>query len=40
MSTTPNGLRHDPAMRWIVGGKAALGSAASANQMGRFGRDG
>jgi Transposase DDE domain group 1 len=22
-------LRHDPAMRWIVGGKAALGGAAS-----------
>jgi hypothetical protein len=22
-------LRHDPAMRWIVGGKAALGAAAS-----------
>jgi len=21
-------LRHDPAMRWIVGGKAAQGSAA------------
>ena len=29
-------LRHDPAMRWIVGGKPALGSAASARQMGRF----
>jgi Transposase DDE domain group 1 len=29
-------LRHDPAMRWIVGGKAELGSAASASQMGRF----
>jgi hypothetical protein len=29
-------LRHDPAMRWIVGGKAALGSAASPSQMGRF----
>ena len=29
-------LRHDPAMRWIVGGKAAQGSAASASQMGRF----
>ncbi len=28
-------LRHDPATRWIVGGKAAL-SAASASQMGRF----
>jgi Transposase DDE domain group 1 len=29
-------LRHDPAMRWIVGGKAALGCAASPSQMGRF----
>ena len=29
-------LRHDPAMRWIVGGKAALGCAASSSQMGRF----
>jgi hypothetical protein len=29
-------LRHDPAMRWIVGGKAAVGCSASANQMGRF----
>ena len=29
-------LRHDPAMRWIVGGKAALGRAASPSQMGRF----
>src|SRR5262249_36517149 len=29
-------LRHDPAMRWIVGGKAAQRSAASPNQMGRF----
>jgi hypothetical protein len=29
-------LRHDPAMRWIVGGKAASGVAASASQMGRF----
>jgi hypothetical protein len=29
-------LRHDPAMRWIVGGKAAPGSAASPSQMGRF----
>jgi hypothetical protein len=29
-------LRHDPAMRWIVGGKAPLGSAASPSQMGRF----
>ncbi len=29
-------LRHDPAMRWIVGDKAALGCAASSSQMGRF----
>jgi hypothetical protein len=29
-------LRHDPAMRWIVGGKAAQESAASPSQMGRF----
>ena len=29
-------LRHDPAMRWMVGGKAAQGRAASASQMGRF----
>ena len=29
-------LRHDPAMRWIVGGKAASGCAASASQMGCF----
>jgi hypothetical protein len=29
-------LRHDPAMRWIVGGKAASGRGASASQMGRF----
>jgi hypothetical protein len=29
-------LRHDPAMRWIVGGKAAQGWAASPSQMGRF----
>src|SRR5262245_10251770 len=28
-------LRHDPAMRWIVGGKAAQGCAASPSQMGR-----
>ena len=27
-------LRHDPAMRWIVGGKATSGYAASASQMG------
>jgi len=29
-------LRHDPTMRWIVGGKAAQRSAASPSQMGRF----
>ena len=29
-------LRHHPAMRWIVGGKAAQGRAASPSQMGRF----
>jgi hypothetical protein len=29
-------LRHDPAMRWIAGGKAAHGCAASPSQMGRF----
>jgi hypothetical protein len=29
-------LRHDPAMRWIGGGKAASGCAASASQLGRF----
>ena len=29
-------LRHDPAMRWIIGGKAAHGRAASLSQMGRF----
>ena len=29
-------LRHDPAMRWIVGGKAASGAATSPSQMGRF----
>ena len=29
-------LRHDPTMRWIVGGKAAKGRAASPSQMGRF----
>jgi hypothetical protein len=28
-------LRHDPAMRWIVGGKAPQGSAALPSQMGR-----
>jgi hypothetical protein len=29
-------LRHNPAMRWIVGGKAARSSAASPSQMGRL----
>src|SRR3954452_24031008 len=29
-------LRCDPAMRWVVGGRAISGSAASASQMGRF----
>src|SRR5262249_19614006 len=29
-------LRYDPAMRWIVGGKAAQGCEASPSQMGRF----
>src|SRR5580692_7996146 len=26
----------DPAMRWVVGGQAPMGRAASASQMGRF----
>ncbi len=29
-------LRHDPAMRWIVGDKAAKDRAGSPSQMGRF----
>jgi hypothetical protein len=29
-------LRHDPAMRWVVGGRAAMSAAASPSQMGRF----
>src|SRR6202158_5975035 len=29
-------LRHDPAMRWIVGGEAASAAAPSPSQMGRF----
>jgi hypothetical protein len=29
-------LRHDPAMRWSIGGKAAKGFGASPSQMGRF----
>src|ERR1019366_4502963 len=32
-------LRHDPAMRWIIGGKAAKGLGASPSQMGRFETD-
>jgi len=28
-------LRHDPAMRWIVGGKAPQGPAVSPSQLGR-----
>src|SRR6266852_3768381 len=30
----------DPAMRWVVGGKAPMGRAASASQMGRFETEG
>ena len=29
-------LAHDPAMRWVVGGQAVIGQAASTSQMGRF----
>src|ERR1700735_4246263 len=29
-------LRHDPAMRWVVGGKAASGCAARGGRRGRF----
>src|ERR1700719_1692520 len=29
-------LRHDPAMRWIVGGKGSLGCGRSPSQIGRF----
>src|SRR5271169_2980283 len=29
-------LRHDPAMRWVVGGKVAQGCAASSSHVGRF----
>jgi hypothetical protein len=29
-------LRYDPAMRWVVGGRAAMSAAASPSQMGRF----
>src|SRR3712207_2433354 len=31
-----NRLAHDPAMRWVVGGQAVTGQAASTSQMGRF----
>src|ERR687885_1496485 len=29
-------LAHDPAMRWVVGGRAVAAQAASSSQMGRF----
>ena len=29
-------LAHDPAMRWVVGGRAVTAQAASSSQMGRF----
>src|ERR671921_1827360 len=29
-------LAHDPALRWIVGGRAVMQTAASTSQMGRF----
>ena len=29
-------LRRDPAMRWVIGGRAPMGQAASASQMARF----
>lgn len=29
-------LRHDPAMRWVVGGRATISGAASPSQIGRF----
>jgi hypothetical protein len=29
-------LAHDPAMRWVIGGRAVVDQAASASQMGRF----
>ena len=32
-------LRHDPAMRWIIGGKATKRSGASPSRMGRFETD-
>src|SRR5258708_28925721 len=33
-------LCRDPAMRWVVGGRAPMGRAASASQMGRFETEG
>ena len=36
MSTTADRLGRDPAMRWIVGGKAVERGGASTSQMGRF----
>ena len=36
MSIDAERLRHDPAMRWIVGGKGVVGRAASPSQIGRF----
>src|SRR3954452_17491240 len=33
-------LAHDPARRWIVGGRAVMQNAASASQMGRFETEG
>src|SRR3712207_2523407 len=33
-------LAHDPAMRWVVGGAAVTGRAASTSQMGRFETEG
>jgi hypothetical protein len=38
ISTPLDRLLHDPAVRWIVGGKAAQRSAASPSQMGRSSR--
>src|SRR5918912_616587 len=29
-------LAHDPAMRWVIGGRAVMARAASSSQMGRF----
>src|SRR4029453_9712465 len=36
----PARLAHDPALRWIVGGRAVTQNAASASQMGRFETEG